>query len=72
VLDKCLTGRDFIAGTYSIADMAIWPWIPRFEWQKINLSEFPNVKSWYVRMAERPAVQCGYQVPKRLNDIPMP
>jgi len=72
VLNKQLEGRDFIAGDYSIADMATWPWASRFEWQEIDLSEFPNVREWYLRIAERPAVQKGYQVPKYVTDVPMP
>lgn len=76
VLNKRLEGRDFIAGTgrgaYSIADMATWPWVSRFEWQEVNLNEFPNVKDWYVRIAERPAVQRGYQIPKYTTEVPMP
>jgi len=72
VLDRRLEGREFVAGEYSIADMAIWPWISRFEWQQIDLNEFPNARDWYVRIAERPAVQRGYQVPKFINDVPMP
>lgn len=72
VLDKRLEGRAFIAGAYSIADMACWPWISRFEWQGMDLNGFPNVRDWYVRIAEREAVQKGYQVPKFVTDIPMP
>jgi GST-like protein len=76
VLNTRLEGRDFIAGEgrgeYSIADMACWPWISRFEWQEIDLNAYPNVRDWYVRIAERPAVQKGYQVPKFVSDIPMP
>jgi GST-like protein len=72
VLDRRLEGHEFIAGEYSIADMATWPWISRFEWQQIDLSDFPNVRDWYVRIAERPAVQRGYQVPKFVTDVPMP
>jgi GST-like protein len=72
VLDRRLEGREFVAGDYSIADMAIWPWISRFEWQQIDLNEFPNVRDWYVRIAGRPAVQRGYQVPKYVTDVPMP
>ena len=72
VLDRRLEGREFVAGEYSIADMAIWPWISRFEWQQIDLHEFPNVCEWYVRIAGRPAVQRGYQVPKFINEVPMP
>ena len=76
VLNTRLEGRDFIAGTgkgqYSIADMACWPWISRFEWQEIDMNAYPNVRDWYVRIAERPAVQKGYQVPKFVSEIPMP
>jgi GST-like protein len=72
VLDRRLEGRTFMAGEYSIADMATWPWISRFEWQQIDLNEFPNVREWYLRIAERPAVQRGYQVPKFVTDVPMP
>lgn len=76
VLDRRLTGRDFIAGEdrgeYSIADMACWPWVSRFEWQEVDLNAFPAVRDWYVRIAGRPAVQKGYQVPKFTNDVPMP
>jgi GST-like protein len=72
VLNERLTGRDFITGEYSIADMACWPWISRFEWQEIDLNEFPALRDWYVRIAERPATKRGYDVPKATTDIPMP
>ena len=72
VLDRRLEGRDFIAGDYSIADIATWPWIARFEWHKVDLNQFPNVKRWYVSIAKRPAVQKGYQVPKDAGPVPMP
>ena len=72
VLDRRLEGRDFVAGDYSIADIAIWPWISRFEWQEIDLAKFPNVKRWYTTIAARPAVQRGYKQPKDVGDVPMP
>jgi len=72
VLDKRLEGREFVAGDYSIADMAIWPWLSRFEWQQIDMKQYTNVKRWYETIAKRPAVQRGYQVPKHTTDIPMP
>jgi GST-like protein len=72
VLDKRLADNEYVAGDYSIADIAIWPWISRFEWQTMNLNEFQNVKRWYVAIAKRPAVQRGYHVPKKVNQIPMP
>ena len=71
VLDRRLDGRDFIVGDYSVADMAAWPWIARFEWQGIDLDQFPNVRRWYLAIAARPAVVRGYSVPKPF-DIPMP
>ena len=76
VLNTRLEGRDFIAGDgrgiYTIADMACWPWISRFEWQENDLNDYPNIRDWYVRIAERPAVQRGYSVPKFTTDVPMP
>ncbi|PMR68307.1 glutathione S-transferase family protein [Halomonas heilongjiangensis] len=72
VLDTRLADRAFLAGDYTIADMATWPWISRFEWQRIDLNDYPNVKRWYLEIAHRPAVQRGYHCPKRVNEIPMP
>ena len=73
VLDKRLGEARYLAGDeYTVADMATWPWISRYEWQTMNLNDFPNVKRWYVELAERPAVQRGYDVPKKVQDIPMP
>ena len=76
VLNERLDGRHFIAGDgkgeYSITDIACWPWISRFEWQEVDLNDYPNVRDWYVRIAERPAVQKGYAVPKFVNDVPLP
>ncbi|MBZ0147106.1 MAG: glutathione S-transferase N-terminal domain-containing protein [Pseudorhodoplanes sp.] len=72
VLDRRLEGRDFMAGDYSIADIATWPWISRFEWHRVDLNQFPNVKRWYISIAKRPAVQKGYSVPKDTGPVPMP
>jgi len=72
VLDTRLSARAFVAGDYSIADMAIWPWASRFEWQGIDLDDFPNLRRWYVELAGRPGVQRGYDVPKPTGPIPMP
>lgn len=70
VLNKRLEGRDFIVDEYTIADMACWPWISRYEWQEIDLADFPNVRSWYQRLLSRDAVQKGYHVPKKVGEIP--
>lgn len=71
VLDKRLQELPFLAGDeYSIADIATWPWISRFEWQQIDLAEFANLSRWYKEIAQRPAVQRGYDVPHKVTDIP--
>jgi GST-like protein len=72
VLDRRLTEHEFIVDDYSIADIATWPWISRFEWQTIDLNEFPNVKRWYSTIAARPAVVRGYDVPHPTVPVPMP
>ncbi len=72
VLDKRLGEHEYLADEYSIADIATWPWISRFEWQQIDLNAYPHLKRWYVAIAERPAVERGYHVPSKVNEIPMP
>ena len=72
VLDRRLASNEFVAGGFSIADIAIWPWASRFEWQRVDLHQFPNVKRWYKAIASRPAVRKGYDAPKKVGDIPMP
>lgn len=72
VLDARLAGRDYLVDDYSIADIATWPWASRFEWQQIDLDDFPNVKRWYLQVLDRPAVQRGYHCPKQLGEIPRP
>lgn len=72
VLDRRLSDRDYVAGDYSIADIAIWPWISRFEWQPVDFADHPNVKRWYLAIAARPAVQRAWHVPPRESGIPMP
>ena len=70
VLDHRLSEVEYLAGEYSIADMATWPWVSRFEWQQIALNEYPNVQRWYAHIADRAAVQKGYDVPMFVNAIP--
>lgn len=70
VLDNQLTGQDYIVGDYSIADMACWPWVSRYEWQQVDLTKYPNVRAWYQRLLARDAVQKGYHVPKVMGEIP--
>ena len=56
VLDGHLAGSEYMHGDYSIADMAIYPWTARYEWQGVALEEFPNVKRWFETIGARPAV----------------
>ena len=72
VLDKRLEAEEYLSGSYSIADMAIWPWVSRFEWQGIDLVEFVNIRRWYEAIAARQAVSRGYHQPMFVNDIPTP
>lgn len=59
VLDKQLAQVEYVAGDYSIADMAIFPWIVPYERQGQNLADYPNLKRWFDALNERPAVQRG-------------
>lgn len=70
VLDRQLEQRPFIVEDYSIADIACWPWVSRYEWQGIDLRDYPSVRRWYKEIAARPAVQRGYHVPDHANSIP--
>ncbi|MCB9944440.1 MAG: glutathione S-transferase N-terminal domain-containing protein [Geminicoccaceae bacterium] len=73
VMDRRLATSGYLAGNEpTIADIATWPWISRFEWQEIDMNEFPHVKRWYEALAARPGFQRGYDVPRRDQSIPMP
>ena len=64
VLDKRLAEVPYLAGdTYSIADIATYPWAARHEWHQIDLADYPNVKRWYNELSARPAVEKGMAVP---------
>ena len=64
VLEHRLGEAEYLAGDYSIADMATYPWVARYEWQGVDIEDFPNVRRWFDAIAGRPAVQRGMQVPK--------
>jgi GST-like protein len=72
VLDRLLEDRQYMCDDYSIVDIATFPWIARFEWQRIDLNDYPNVKRWYLEIAGRPAVKKGFVVPDGVTQIPMP
>jgi len=71
VLNKQLADREFIAGDYSIADMACYPWIVPHERQRQNLDDFPNLKRWFAAIRERPATQRAYALAKEINPAPV-
>lgn len=63
VLEQRLGEVEYLAGGYSIADIATYPWVARFDWHHTNLDDYPNVKRWFFAIANRPAVQRGMAVP---------
>ena len=71
VLNKRLKEREFVCEDYSIVDIATWPWISRYEFQQMDLNDYPSLKAWYMRIASRPAVQRGYAVPLD-QPVPLP
>ncbi len=72
VLNKRLADREFIAGEYSIADMACYPWIVPHEKQAQNLDDFPNLKRWFEAIQARPATARAYAVAERINPAQAP
>lgn len=71
VLDTHLADKDYIVGEYSIADIACYPWVRGHEWAQVDMSGFDNLKRWYDRIGERPAVQRGLLIPQPPTDEEM-
>lgn len=71
VLNKRLADREFIAGDYSIADMASYPWIVPHQRQRQNLDDFPHLKRWFAAIRERPATHRAYALAKQINPAPV-
>ena len=69
-LNDRLSEREFVASDFSIADIAIWPWVSRFARHKINLDDFPAVQRWYRRLGQQESFQRGYRVPFATSDVP--
>jgi GST-like protein len=67
VLDGQLAGRGYICDEYSIADIAAWPWAVTHEWSGIDVSGLDNLQAWLQRMARRPAVARGRNIPERIS-----
>ena len=70
-LDERLSVSKFLAGEdYTIADIATFPWIARHEWHDVGLKKFTNLKRWYEEISKRKAVQKGYDLLKKGEEIP--
>jgi GST-like protein len=70
VADRRLADREFLAGDYSIADMAAYPWIVLYERQGQDLNDFPNLKRWFGKIRDRAAVVAAYEKGKAINTNP--
>ena len=67
VMDTRLADRPYLAGDYSIADIASYPWVVPHEKQRMNLDDFPHLKRWFATIAERPAVERAYAVAREIH-----
>ena len=67
VLDTRLKDHEFLAGDYSIADIANWSWVRGYKWSGVTLDGLPNLTRWLDAIAERPAVKRGVDVPERVD-----
>lgn len=66
ILNEVLDGREFLAGAeYSIADIASWTWVDRYEAHGIDIAPWPHLRDWFARVEARPATKAGYDVPPR-------
>ena len=71
VMDTQLKKSKYIAGDeYTIADIAAWPWVARFEWHQIDIKKYEYIADWYTNISNREAVQKGYDVPSIGAAIP--
>jgi GST-like protein len=71
VMDTQLGQTEYLAGDYSIADIACWPWVFRYDWQGQDLKDFPHVKRWFEACGARPALKRGSEVNAELMQQPM-
>ncbi len=70
VLDTRLANREFIAGDYSIADMASYPWVFKHPYLQLQVEDFPNLKRWFETIEQRPAVARAYEIGASINTTP--
>jgi len=64
VLEGALAKREYLAGDYSIADIATWPWVRIHGWAGVEIDGLPNLQRWLERVGERPAVAAGWKIPR--------
>ena len=64
VLDRRLADREYLAGDYSIADIATWPWVTLHGWAGVDIDDLPNLQRWIDKVGERPAVVNGRSIPQ--------
>ena len=62
-MEQRLCDHEYLAGEYSVADIATYPWVGRYERHQVDLADFPSVKRWFDTIGARPAVRRGMQVP---------
>ena len=72
ILNTQLSKYNYLCNEYSIADIAVWPWIARFNRHQINLKKYPNILRWYLNISKRPAVIKGYNIIGDFDAIPVP
>ena len=72
ILNTQLSKYNYLCNEYSIADIAVWPWIARFKRHQINLEKYPNILRWYLNISKRPAVIKGYNIIGDFDEIPVP
>lgn len=70
VLDKRLTNREFIAGDYSIADIASYPWVFKHPYLQLQIEDFPNLERWFKTIEQRPAIARAYEIGASINTNP--
>lgn len=67
VLDTRLAKSEYLAGDYSIADIATWPWVRTYKWSGVSIDGLPHLERWLITIGERPAAQRGIAIPEYLD-----
>jgi GST-like protein len=72
VLERRLATREYLAGEHSIADIATWPWVARWQWHRLDWSKYPGVRRWFGHLALRDSYRRGYDVPMPTQPMVLP